>query len=41
MILWFLPAGSRLIPPRSLPGEAGFTPRTLTRPEQTTTPRDP
>src|SRR5690606_28864022 len=36
-LLWFLPVGSRLIPPGSLPGEAGFTPRTLTRPAQTTT----
>src|SRR5690606_10395144 len=39
--MWFLPVGSMLIPPRMLPGEAGSTPRTLTRPEQTTTSRDP
>src|SRR5690606_37428179 len=38
--LWFLPVGSRLIPPGSLPGEGGFTPRTLTRPERTTPSRD-
>src|SRR5690606_30598572 len=30
--MWFLPVGSVLIPPRRVPGEAGFTPRTLTRP---------
>src|SRR5690554_5785717 len=39
--MWFLPVGSRLIPPWMLPGEAGFTPRTLTRPEQTTSSQDP
>src|SRR5690606_31897813 len=39
--MWFPPVESLLIPPRSLPGEAGFTPRTLTRPEQTTTSQDP
>src|SRR5690606_4404985 len=33
----FLPVGSRLIPPRTLPGEACFIPRTPTRPAQTTT----
>src|SRR5690554_5812822 len=39
--MWFLPVGSRLIPPWMMPGEAGFTPRTLTRPEQTTPSQDP
>src|SRR5690606_27864850 len=39
--MWFLPVGSWLIPPGSLPGEAGFTPRTLTRPAQATTSQDP
>src|SRR5690606_26310900 len=33
--MWFLPAGSGLVPPRSLPGEAGSTPRTPTRPART------
>ncbi len=32
--MWFLPVGSWLIPLRRLPGEAGSTPRSLTRPEQ-------
>src|SRR5690606_104659 len=35
----FLLVRSLLIPPRSVPGEACFTPRTLTRPEQATTSR--
>src|SRR5690606_24104981 len=39
--MWFLPVGSRLIPPRRVPGEAGFAPRTRTRPAQTTTNQDP
>src|SRR5690606_7859299 len=39
--MWFLPAGARLIPPRRVPGEAGSTPRTPTRREQTTTYQDP
>src|SRR5690606_6391114 len=39
--MWFLPVGSRLNPPRYLPGEADSTPRTLTRPERTTTSKDP
>src|SRR5690606_36147721 len=34
--MWFLPVGSQLIPPENGPGEASSTPRTLTRPEQTT-----
>src|SRR5690606_13894865 len=38
---WFLPVESMLIPPRSVPGEASSTPRTQTRPEQTTTLQDP
>src|SRR5690606_12085502 len=39
--MWCLPVGSMLIPPGRLPGEAGFTPRTVPRPEQTTTSRNP
>src|SRR5690606_29610859 len=39
--MWFLPVGSLLIPRRRVPGEAGFTPRTPTRPERTTTSQDP
>ena len=29
--MWFPPVGSLPIPPRSLPGEAGFTPRSPNR----------
>src|SRR5690606_1949467 len=39
--MWFLPVGSRLIPSRRVAGEAGSTPWTLTRSDQTTTSQDP